>query len=409
MLRLTRYPGLIRGSGCMDLRQARMTVTDRTVAVLPMKTYTSCLLSAIALLLWVGVAQAQDRHRSFDASPGERLVLDLETGGEIVIRGWDQDRVDVAVDISGRSADDVVLDFNRGTRVIEISSAFRSRRSRARVDMLVHVPYQFDLDLATTGGDLVISGVTGSIEGSSMGGDLLLSELGGQVNLSTMGGDIELTRSKVDGSVHTMGGDVSISDVTGIISGTTMGGDVTYENVRADGSRSQDVVEVSSMGGDVVVDEALYGADVHTMGGDIDINRTARFVKASTMGGDIEVAELDGWIEANTMGGDIVVNMVGGTAGDRHVNLESMRGTVELQVPEGLSMDIEIRIRIAGGADLDAFEIISDVELAVEVENNPNRRWRSKGEVVARGRVGSGANKVVIHTVNGNVILKQDG
>ena len=83
MLRLTRYPGIIRGSGCMDRRQAQMTVTDRTVAVLPMKTYTSRLLVAIALLMWVGVAQAQDRHRSFDASPGERLVLDLETGGEI--------------------------------------------------------------------------------------------------------------------------------------------------------------------------------------------------------------------------------------------------------------------------------------------------------------------------------------
>lgn len=380
---------------------------DNSPATNQMKTVFRSFLSAAALFLLAGTLQAQDISRSFDASPGGRLVLDLETGGEIVIRGWDRNQVEINVEISGRDADEVVVDFNESSRAIEIFSEFESRRSRADVDMEIRVPAQFDLDISTTGGDLDISGVTGTIEGSSMGGDLTLSNLGGQLDLSTMGGDIELTDSEVDGSLHTMGGDVDISDVTGNIDGTTMGGDVTYDNVRSNRSGSRDEVEISSMGGDVSVDEALYGANVHTMGGDIDINKAAEYVKATTMGGDIEVAQLDGWIEANTMGGDIVVNMVGGVDGDRHVELESMGGTIELTVPRGLDMDIEVEIRLSDDDDWDEYEIISDFDLEVEVENDSDRRWRSSREVVATGRVGSGANKIVIRTVNGDVILRE--
>jgi DUF4097 and DUF4098 domain-containing protein YvlB len=385
----------------------RVPITCRQPAAVPMKSIRVFLLCTTAFLFWVSSLHAQDISRSFDVSPGSKLVLTLKTGGDVVIRGWERDRVEASVAIRGRDANDVVMDFDQSSKTLEISSEFASRRSRANVSVEVRVPSRFDLDVSTTGGDLEIYGVTGTIEGSSMGGDLVLSHLGGKLDLSTMGGDIGLTDSEVDGSLHTMGGDVAISDVTGNIDGTTMGGDVTYDNVRSSRSGSQDVVRVSSMGGDVVVDEALHGADVHTMGGDVQINRAANYVKAGTMGGDIVVSEIDGWIEANTMGGDIEVNMVGGTAGDRHVELESMGGTIVLTVPPGLSMDIDIRIRLSHGSDWDEYEIVSDFDLKVDVENNSERRWRTNREVVATGRVGNGGNKVVIRTVNGNVVLKR--
>lgn len=391
----------------IDSITVRVPITCRQPAAVPMKSIRVFLLCTTAFLFWVSSLHAQDINRSFDVSPGSKLVLTLKTGGDVVIRGWERDRVEASVAIRGRDANDVVMDFDQSSKTIEISSEFASRRSRANVSVEVRVPSRFDLDVSTTGGDLEIHGVTGTIEGSSMGGDLVLSHLGGKLDLSTMGGDIGLTDSEVDGSLHTMGGDVAISDVTGNIDGTTMGGDVTYDNVRSSRSGSQDVVKVSSMGGDVVVDEALHGADVHTMGGDVQINRAANYVKAGTMGGDIVVSEIDGWIEANTMGGDIEVNMVGGTAGDRHVELESMGGTIVLTVPPGLSMDIDIRIRLSHGSDWDEYEIVSDFDLKVDVENNSERRWRTNREVVATGRVGNGGNKVVIRTVNGNVVLKR--
>lgn len=390
------YPHILRRLG-----------RNRSAASINMKTIVRSFLGCAALLFWVGTLQAQDISRTIEASPGRRLVLDLETGGTIVIRGWSRAEVEVNVEIDGRDADQVSVEFDESSRSIEVFSEFQKRRSNADVDMHIHVPSEFNLDIYTTGGDLDISGVSGTIEGSSMGGDLMLSELRGELDLSTMGGDIELSDSEVDGSLHTMGGDVSISNVTGNIDGTTMGGDVTYDNVRSNRSGSRDEVKISSMGGDVAVDEALYGADVHTMGGDIDINRAAEYVKATTMGGDIEVAELAGWIEANTMGGDIIVNMIDGTDGDRHVELESMGGDIELTVPRGLGMDIEIEIRLSNDDDWDEYEIISDFDLEVDVESSSDRRWRSSREVVATGRVGNGANRIVIRTVNGDVVLRE--
>jgi DUF4097 and DUF4098 domain-containing protein YvlB len=84
-----------------------------------------------------------------------------------------------------------------------------------------------------------------------------------------------------------------------------------------------------------------------------------------------------------------------------------MGGTIELTVPRGLDMDIEIEIRLSDDDDWDEYEIVSDFDLEVEVENNSERRWRSSREVVATGRVGNGSNKIVIRTVNGDVILRE--
>ena len=372
-----------------------------------MKTILRTVLFALFLMGTSAAIQAQDLNRTFQASPDGKLVLDLETGGDIVIRGWSRNEVSFKVQITGRDADQVTVEFDQSSRAIEAFSEYTTRRARADVNMEINVPARFNLDVSTTGGDLDISGITGRVEGSSMGGDLTLSQLGGQLDLSTMGGDIELSDSEVDGSLHTMGGDVTISNVNGNINGTTMGGDVVYDNVRSSRSGAKDEVKISSMGGDVNVDEALFGADVSTMGGDIQIRKAGEYVKATTMGGDINVQELSGWIEANTMGGDIVVNMVGGTDGDRHVDLSSMGGTIEVTVPRGLEMDIEIEIRLSENDDSDKYEIISDFDLNVELEKNDDRRWRSNREVVATGRTGNGKNRIKISTVNGDVILRE--
>ena len=144
-----------------------------------MKTLFRSFLGLAALLFWAGTLQAQDISRTFDASSGGQLVLDLETGGTIVIRGWSRNQVEVNVEIDGRDADQVTVDFEESSRAIEIFSEFESRRARADVDMEIHVPSTFNLEISTTGGDLDISGISGTIEGSSMGGDLMLSELSG--------------------------------------------------------------------------------------------------------------------------------------------------------------------------------------------------------------------------------------
>ena len=369
---------------------------------------TTRIIALVILGVLIAVpGWAQEIHRSFDVKPGSRLELDLETGGDISIKGWDKNQVDITVTIEGRDKADVTVDINENYTGVEVSTEFNRRRARADVNMIIRVPRKFDLELSTTGGDVEIEDVDGKIEGSSMGGDIVLAGLAGHVEFTTMGGDIALSSSQVDGSLHTMGGDVDIKDVVGTVQGTTMGGDVTYDNVKSGNANSKDEVKISTMGGDVTVDEALFGADLHTMGGDIEVRKAGKYIKATTMGGEVVVHAIDGWIEANTMGGDMEVTMVGGTDGDRHVQLESMGGTVVLTVPAGLSMEFDMEINLSKNESDSDYTIISDFDVNVTTNASGSGRWKGSRTIKGTGSVNGGRNVIKIRTTNGDIKIQR--
>jgi DUF4097 and DUF4098 domain-containing protein YvlB len=185
-------------------------------------------------------------------------------------------------------------------------------------------------------------------------------------------------------------------------------------------------VNISQMGGGIDVKDAPHGADLSTMGGDIHLGSVASFAKvktmggnvsidqatgsidASTMGGEITIGEANGAIKASTMGGNIQARMVGTSSGRRDVELTSMGGTITLTVPKGFPMDVRITLAYTKSAHR-TFQIIESADL--EQRETPDWDF-SKGTprkyIRAQGRVGNGLNHVVINTVNGDVILKQE-
>jgi len=394
----------------MRQRPVSRRIHHPNVSIIIMKDRLAHLALLVALLVALTpiVSHAQRTERTFKVTPGKQLSIDLRTGGEITIIGWDKNEVSATVDRDGWGADGVDIDIDERKSGIYIHADYTGgyRHRGGDLTLEVHVPHRFDVDVETMGGDLTIRGVEGELDGRTMGGDLSLSGLKGTIDLTTMGGEIELTDSEVDGTVHTMGGEVLIEDVTGNVKGTTMGGEVTYRNVHtgADGGE----VRVKTMGGDINVDDAGAGANVHTMGGDIHVHSAADHVKAKTMGGDIDVDRIDGWIEATTMGGDIDVKMVGDAAtGDRHVELTSMGGDVELTVPAGLSMDIDIELVYTRDARRN-YRIESDFDIKKE----RTTEWEyhdgdARKYIYGTGKIGGGKNAVHIKTTNGNVILRR--
>ena len=141
------------------------------------------------------------------------------------------------------------------------------------------------------------------------------------------------------------------------------------------------------------------------MGGDIRVASAAKFVKAKTMGGDIVINEIDGWVEATTMGGDIEVNVVG-TGGDRHIELESKGGDVHLTLPADFSASFDIEI-IYGKRGKDDAEIRSDFQIQTRDERNEGNWGRNLGKIFGTGSVNGGQNKVVIRTIDGEVVIKK--
>lgn len=360
-------------------------------------------------------APAQDARqidKQFQIGSGKTLDIDLETGGSLDIRGWDQESVSVRASLGGRDGAASAVEFDETASGLQIQSRYEGGRRNYSTDIRfdIKVPRRFNVEFNTMGGGVRISDVEGRMNGETMGGALDLSNLKGQLSLSTMGGNITLKQSQVDGKVSTMGGEVLIEDVTGDVKGSSMGGKVIYKNVtNGRGVSTGSEVRITSMGGDINVNEAPEGANVSTMGGDIRVRSAARFVRAKTMGGDINIDAVDGGARVTTMGGDVHVKMIGNPSdGDRGVEITSMGGDIELVVPDGLSMDVYIEIARTKNNYGRAARIESDFPLQQrESENWEERHGTPRKFLYGTGQIGGGRNKIVIKTINGDVRLKR--
>jgi DUF4097 and DUF4098 domain-containing protein YvlB len=408
---------------------------------------TTMVMATVFLVVFasslVVFAEADRRiEKRFETEPGKRLVLDIETGGEIVVTGWDQDLVEVVVLLEGRDCERFEIDFDESSKGLEIETEYSKSKIRdCDVEIRIMVPSQYDVKVESMGGDLRIEKVEGEFSGKTMGGDIELLGLKGKVALTTYGGEIEVKGSELDGRVKTMGGDILISEVKGDIKGSSMGGTVTYDKVegRAEGKEVSimtmggdinldyagkvvkaktfggdidivqgEEVDVMTMGGDIEVQDAPSGAKIKTMGGDVHIERAGVYAQASTMGGDIQIDAIDGWAKASTYGGDITVTMVGDPAeGERHVELKSMGGTLELTVPEGLSMEFDIELAYTKKAKRE-YKIISDFDIDIEKTDKWQSKWGSKRKYIyGTGTVGGGEHKIMLKTVNGDIVIKK--
>jgi len=386
----------------------------------------STIITLAMLFLISAISFAGDTiTRDFDVKPGQELFVDVNTGGSIYIKGWDQDKVLVRVEIDGRDWENVDVEFKETKSGIEIYSEFIRKRRNSRVDIEfeIRTPKKFDLDLKTNGGEIEIENIEGEIYGKTMGGSLDLenlkgdielttmggnidgSQLDGQLYLKTMGGNVRLSDSKADGKVITMGGNIRLAGVDGDIESSTMGGNVIYGDAALSGkSNVNEVVQISTKGGNIHVDDAPAGADVRTLGGDITIKSAGKFVKAKTNGGDIEIVEVDGAVDAVTNGGDVTVRMTGDPSeGNRDVEISSNGGDIELVLPEGISAVFDIELAVTKRHHDDC-KIISDFDIKVEESDDWDYfHGTPRKHTYGTGSVNGGENKIHIETINGDI------
>jgi len=372
----------------------------------------ACLVLTTAAL-WLAApavrAEAEGKHE-FHASPGQTLTLDLEAGGGVKVTGDGGS----AVRVSYSASEGSVVEFDEGADGLKIVTRYvrKGGHPSSSIDLEIHVPRRFDIELDSVGGSLEIDGVEGAFRGETMGGHLTLHDVRGEARLKTMGGPIRLTDSELDGSLETMGGEVLFQDVVGDVTGSSMGGNVRYERVArrngklatldrlGDVDVTEETVQITTMGGAIEVSEAPEGVALHTMGGDIHVSEARRFVSATTMGGDVVIDGADGWIKATTMGGNVEATVVG-SGGD--VTLQSMSGDITLTVPRGFGMqlDLEIAYTRASGR---SYRIVSDLDLSRSSTDDWDHGHGSPRKYLrAAGSVGGGKNRVTIKTINGDI------
>jgi len=367
------------------------------------------LLSVVTL--GAPLVSAAEMEKAFPTSAGQKLEVDLKTGGPITIVGWDKDTVSVQATRQGRDSEKASVEMENRPTGVFVGSRFAgtSGHGDASIRLEINIPRRYDVEVQSMGGPVTIENVEGTIRGKTMGGELQLRRLKGMLGLTTMGGPIRLSDSDVDGSVETMGGPVEVDNVTGNVAAKTLGGNVIRRDTRkgqTEGRESE--VQINSMGGDIKVDDAPRGAKLRTMGGGIQVGSAKFFVEAATMGGNVSIDDVDGWVEASTMGGSVTVVMSGNPAkGDRHVTLSSMSGDITLTVPSELSMDFDIELAFTKG-NAGKYSIVSDFPVSQETTPDWDYEGGSPRKVIhGTGAAGTGANPVKIKTVNGNVVMKK--
>ena len=298
--------------------------------------------SALCAALLAGtVACAETEARSFDVSPGDRLVLDAEWG-EVEVTTGD----DASVELTVENADKLDLSYEQENGTLTI----RGRRRGPdvvgwfldwtnRPSFRLTVPHEHDLSLRTAGGNVAISDLDGELSARTSGGSIATGEVSGAVQVETSGGSITVARAG------------------GTVEATTSGGSIALGAVAGN-------VEARSSGGGIRIEEATGQVVARTSGGSIAIGAHGR-IEARTSGGSIQAtfhAPPDGDSRLRTSGGGIEVQLPDGigfdidakTSGGRVVaNLPvTVRGTIEKSALRGTTGGggPELRLRTSGGS-----------------------------------------------------------
>jgi hypothetical protein len=260
----------------------------------------------LAVLAFAGLAASKengssDLQKDFSVSKGGKLVVSV-SAGDIQIRVWDKLQVQMIAQDIGEDADRVETDQTGNTINVRYKVHGGWWGSNRNLKFNFYVPSNFNLDLSTSGGDVVVNG-----------------GLTGDVDLSTSGGDI-----KVD-------------DVDGVVDGKTSGGDIIVRSLEKDAT-------LSTSGGDIRVDHAANDLRISTSGGDITVGTVGKNLDASTAGGDVSIEKVGGELHATTSSGDMTIGKIGGSVsistsgGDISVAVSRQTPPVEisrLQMPRG--------------------------------------------------------------------------
>jgi beta-lactamase regulating signal transducer with metallopeptidase domain len=344
-------------------------------------------------------APAQERviTRQVSARPGGTLRLDLRSGGDVRIEGWDRNSVSLRAELGGRDWRDTRVEVAREGDVVRVSSLHTGdRRSTSTShEFVIRVPSHFNLELRSGGGEVTIEAVRGSLSGRTGGGEIRLKRVSGEARLSTGGGEIDVSDSDLRGEVRTGGGEVTLRRVRGGLRGYTGGGEVnvidsdahaysgssprsrsgSWSSGSSSGSwsrsgdnspqaraeamaRAGERVRVRAPNGALSLSSAPAGVEISTGGGSISIGSSGRDVQVRTGGGAIAVGSTEGAVDAQTGGGAISIGRTRGgveaVTGGGAISIGPVYGPVRATTGAGA-----VAVSVAGGAGERDVEITS--------------------------------------------------
>jgi hypothetical protein len=348
-----------------------------------------------------------DITRQFNVYKGGSLVVKVASG-DIKVISWNKDEVDVYLKdvyeddfnrIKINKYDNTVEVNDRGWGsdaneiVIHIPSKFNINLASSSGDLKVLGNYEGDLNASTGGGDITFDDIKGKVNVSTSGGDVTAGDVVGDISIKTMGGDISVKSVSKDAEISTNGGDIKIGEVGNYIKVTTFGGDIKIDKIGGS-------VETVTYGGDIIIHQVSGNVTSNTYGGDIALVGANGIVKAKSGGGDISLRRISGSIVASTGSGDVYAEL--NPNGKENTKISSGSGNIKLFLPENSKVNIEARIKETGwDEDKYEYEIKSDFKAQSYIRNSAN------DEISATYILNGGGIKIFLQTTNSDIEIKK--
>ena len=224
-------------------------------------------------LLLAGTLNAEEINQTLDAAADGNVEI-YNTAGSVTVEGWSRQAVEVTGTL-GNEVDEFIFDRDGDDVLIKVKPKHgRSGGRGYSSDIVVRVPENSSIEVATVSADIEVAGVRGEQELQSVSGDVETKSFAKDVEVETVSGDIDVEGDNVDSEVElvTVSGDISAQKMSGIVDFETVNGDVSLE------------------GGSF--DDAAF----ETVNGRVDFESTLR------KGGDLDIETVNGRIDVNFIG-----------------------------------------------------------------------------------------------------------
>ena len=179
----------------------------------------------------------------------------------------------------------------------------------------VFVTKNVSSDLTTSGGNIKLSGISGTQDFTTSGGNLDLDHLSGKVTGRTSGGNIHLSNSKDDIELTTSGGNIDAEYSDGKVRLVTSGGSISLKRLKGN-------IKATTSGGNIDGEFISDELNTHTSGGNVSLRNMSCDLETSTSGGNIEVEMKDLF---------------------KYVSITNSSGNIDLQMPGNKGVDLKMK------------------------------------------------------------------
>jgi DUF4097 and DUF4098 domain-containing protein YvlB len=229
------------------------------------------------LLVWgacaaTALAQASEKFEQRLPVQPHGMVEISNIAGRIDVQGWDNPEVEVRGDI-GEGVEKVDFNTEHGHTVIKVRVPNHSFRS-ASADLRIRVPRDSELDISGVSADVVVVDVEGESMVKTVSGNIRTDVFGRDAEIKTVSGDVAVRGKGKEGAaaaqlhITSISGNIHVDRAGGDLEATTVSGDMS---LKMEPSRS---IRLRSTSGDIGFEGKLVkGAniDAETVSGDLTV------------------------------------------------------------------------------------------------------------------------------------------